>query len=72
MLTSHIGPSQIVYSHARAPSDEVSPPPLLPHIANNAHCLQMLTIILDNLKGLVNPDGVVYTLASQATRIAHG
>lgn len=34
--------------------------------------LSMIAVIMDNLMGLVNPDGEVYTLAPHATNIARG
>lgn len=59
----------VVPSHARGHSDDVSPPPP-PHDADIVHCLQMITFIMDNLMDLVNLDGEVYTLASQATQLS--
>ena len=52
------------------PSNDVPPLPLPPHDADDAQRLQMITFIMDNLIGLVNPDGEVYNLASEATYIA--
>lgn len=51
------------------PSDDMLLPS--PGVADQ-HCLQMIAIIMDNLVGLVIPDGEVYTLTSQATHIARG
>lgn len=60
-------------SHARpidaeGPSDDVSLPP---HGVDDAHRLQMITVIIDNFMGLVNPDGEIYTLASHAANITY-
>lgn len=35
-------------------------------------CLQMIIVIIDNLMGLVSPDGEVFTKLLQATHIARG
>lgn len=43
----------------KGPSDDVSPP----HDADDAQHMQMITIIMDSIMGLVNPEGEVYTLA---------
>lgn len=56
-------------SHVGGTSDDVSSPPP-PHGAYVTHCLQMITIIMDNLMDLANPYGEVYTLASQTTHLA--
>lgn len=32
----------------------------------------MILVIIDNLMGFMNPNGEVYSLASQAVHIAHG
>lgn len=50
--------------------DDVSPPP--PAVDVDAqHRLQMIAVIIDNLMGLVNPYGEVYTGLSRAAYIAH-
>lgn len=54
---------------ARRPSDDKPPPS--PNVANH-QSLQMITITMDNLTGLVNPCGEVYILASQITHITRG
>lgn len=49
----------------------VSPSPP-PHGANYAQRLEMITTIMDNFIGLVNPYEEVYNLAAHATQIARG
>lgn len=52
------------------PSLDVLPAPSTPHDVNNALPLQIITAIMDNLMGLANPGGEIYTLVSLAAHIA--
>ena len=51
--------------------DDVSPPSPAAG-ADAQQCFKMIAIIMDNLMGLVNPDGEVYTRLSRAANIANG
>lgn len=57
-------------SHAKGNFDDVSLPPPPPQGTDDAQCLQMITIIMVNLMGLVNPNSEVYTLTSRETHLA--
>lgn len=48
-------------------SDDMSPPP---YGVDDQQLMQMISVIMDNIMGLVNLDGEVYTLISQAAHIA--
>lgn len=51
--------------------DDVPLPPLTVDVDDRQH-LQMIAVIMDNLVGLVNPDGEVYTGLSRAAHIVCG
>lgn len=53
------------------PVDKVSSSPLASD-ADAQQRLQMIAVIMDNLMGLVNPNGEVYTGLSRAADITHG
>lgn len=56
-------------SDVRGPSDDMSP---LPPIVPDQQCVQIMTIIMDNLTGSVNTYDEVYTLTSHISHIARG
>lgn len=64
---SHAGSS---YTDGRVPSNDASLPQPPPHGANAPQRLQLITFIMNNLMGLVNPHDKVYSLASQTSHIA--
>lgn len=70
----HIIPSRkheddVELSHVGGPFDDMLS---LPHGADDAQCLQMITVIVDNFIALVNSYGEVYTLASQTSHLSRG
>lgn len=60
------------YADVGVPSDDVPPPLPPPHGVNDAQQLQVLAVIMDNLMGLMNPCGEVYSLVEQAVHIVRG
>lgn len=67
-LIEHI--NDVGLSDVEGPSDDM-PPLLLPSPGVDDHQrLQLMSILTNNLMGLINPNGEVYILASQITHIA--
>lgn len=48
-------------SDVRVSDADVVPPPPPPPTWDKDNCLQLIVVLADNLAGLVNPDGEVFT-----------
>lgn len=56
-----LGPFGDRVSDAEVRANDVPPPPHVPPIGDHDSCLMLIVVLVDKIKGLVNPNGKVFT-----------